>query len=108
MSVADTKPEPIRVGVEGIKPTPIELTPARLDWRLVAALPPFQMFVHELAPCPPERDQQQWATEYAVRDAAQRGDQPLFDQYAEWHAAKGYWPNETPMGDLKQANDAAQ
>lgn len=104
MSVADTKPEPIRVGVEGIAPKPIELTPINMvvDWAKVATLPPFQMFVHEQVPAPADRDGQRWAQEYAVRRAAQRGDQDLLDEYFAWHEKKGYWPKETPFGELKE------
>lgn len=98
------KPPPIIIGVEGIAPKPIELTPAivpGINWRMVGALPPFQMFVHELAPCPPGRDSQEWAIDYALRFAGQRGDDVLMGEYSAWHAAKGYWPNETPLGVLK-------
>ena len=106
MSVADTKPEPIRVGVEGIKPTPIELTPAatdelRVSWQTVGALPAFQMFVNEQAPCPSGRDQEQWAIDYGVRYGAKLGDQVLLERYAQWHEAKGYWPNETIFGEAR-------
>jgi len=99
------KPAPQRVGVEGIAPKPIELTPASpvaIDWRKVGALPPFQMFVHELAPCPPNRDTQQWAIDYALRYAGQRGNDALLREYTDWHTAKGYWANETPFGELKE------
>ena len=30
-----------------------------------------------------------------------RGDRALFDEYAAWHQAKGYWPGETPLGVAK-------
>ncbi|WP_295977991.1 hypothetical protein [uncultured Variovorax sp.] len=104
-AAAPLKPPPIIIGVEGIAPKPIELTPAAvpvIDWRKVGALPPFQMFVHELAPCPPGRDTQEWAIDYALRFAGQRGDDVLMGDYSTWHTAKGYWPNETPLGVLKE------
>ena len=97
------KPLTQGVGVEGIAPKPIELTPqaqVRVDWALVGALPPFQMFVASLVPLPGDRDSQRWAIEYATRTAAQRGDQALLDEYCAWHKAKGYWPKETPFGEL--------
>lgn len=101
------KPAPQILGVEGVAPKPVELTPAQqpagINWFLVAALPPFQMYVHEQAPCPPERNQQQWAIDYAVRYASQQGDQAVWDAYAAWHEAKGYWPAETPDGRLRGA-----
>lgn len=100
------KPPTQSVGVEGIKPTPIELTPAatdelRVSWQAVGALPPFQMFVHEQAPCPPGRCAQQWAIDYGVRYGAQLGDKVLLERYAKWHQDKGYWPNETIFGEVK-------
>lgn len=36
-----------------------------------------------------------------MRLAAAVNDQALFDEYAAWHAAKGYWPNETPLGRIE-------
>lgn len=100
------KPPAQTLGVSGIEAKPIELTPDRplaaINWFMVAALPPFQMFVHEQVPAPPDRDSQRWAQEYAVRRAAQRGDQDLLDEYFAWHEKKGYWPKETPFGELKE------
>lgn len=82
------KPPPIRVGVEGFvafeaKPdAPVQA----IDWPRIAGLPAFQMFMAE---------------------RHQAGDvQPspvLYDEYCQWHADKGYWPNETPTGELKNA-----
>lgn len=97
------KPPTQGVGVIGIEAKPIELTPAkemRVNWELVGTLPPFQMFVNEQVPTPPDRDSQRWAQEYAVRRAAQRGDQDLLEEYFAWHKRKGYWPKETPFGEL--------
>ena len=93
-----TKPAPIRVGVEGIAPKPIELTPARqsIDWAHLFALPPFQMFAVEKAG-KSAADVTAWVMDWA----ASHDEQALFDDYCQWHATKGYWPNETPLGDLK-------
>lgn len=95
------KPPAQGIGVKGIEPRPIELTPNQemyVNWKAVGALPPFQMFVHEQAPCPPDRCQQQWAIDYGVRYGAQVGDRVLLERYAQWHQAKGYWPDETILG----------
>ena len=96
------KPPTQTAGVVGIEPKPIELTPAptqRVNWRALAALPPFQMFVAERKPMPAGcKDSQDWALRAAQELAAQQGDQPLLDEYCRWHARKGYWPNETPLG----------
>lgn len=96
MSVADTKPEPIRVGVEGIAPKPIELTPdrPRIDWASLFSLPPFQMFAIERARKSPA-DVMAWMPGWA---RSHESEQALFDDYCEWHANKGCWPKETPTG----------
>lgn len=93
------KPEPIRVGVEGIAPKPVDLTPARIDWPRLFSLPPFQMFAIERARKSPA-DVMAWMPGWA---RSHESEQALFDDYCQWHAAKGYWPNETPMGEVKNA-----
>lgn len=101
------KPEPIRISAQGIEAKPItmnEPAPAPdVDWRKVASLPSFQMFVHERRPCPPEADSERWAFEFADRFIAEMGEDGLWQLYVAWHQAKGYWPNETPMGELLAA-----
>jgi len=99
------KPPPIKVSAEGIEAKPItmnepEPAPA-VDWRKVAALPSFQMFVAEKRPCPPEEDSQRWAYEFACRWIQELGQETLLERYVDWHEAKGYWPDETPFGELK-------
>ena len=102
MSEQQQKPPTQTAGVMGIAPKPIELTPAaepRINWHALATLPPFQMFAHERKPAPAgSQDSQDWATRVAQELAGQQGDQPLMDEYWRWHARKGYWPGETPMG----------
>ena len=85
MSVADTKPEPIRVGVDGIAPKPIVLAAEPVNWGRLMTLPPFEMFLAE---------------RYRGRMPGQTQD--IYTEYCEWHQAKGYWPNETPMGEVKE------
>ena len=100
------KPPTQIAGVVGNEPKPIELTPAptqRINWRAIAALPPFQMFLAERdGPNQTGKNSQEWATEVAMRLGAAVGDKALFDAYAAWHEAKGYWPGETPMGAAKE------
>ena len=78
------KPPTLRVGVSGFnafeaKPA---AQPERIDWLRLEGLPAFQMFLAE------------------TRQKAQRS-ADFYDQYCQWHANKGYWPNETPMGELR-------
>lgn len=94
------KPPAQIAGVLGIAPVPIELTPApakRVNWGAVAALPPFQMYVAERFGRSGD-DSYKHAVECATREAAKAGDAALLDAYSLWHAAKGFWPNESPLG----------
>ena len=101
-AVAPVKPPPQVLGVSGIAEQPIVIHDAKINWALVAALPPFQMFLAERdGPNQTGQNSQQWATGVAMRLAASTGDEALFGEYAAWHEAKGYWPNETPLGQVK-------
>ena len=83
-----SKPEPIRVGVSGFvafeaKPN----APAHhIDWDRLAGLPAFQMYLAETGMKPEPSD-------------------ALYSAYCAWHSSKGYWPNETPMGELMPGFD---
>ena len=102
-AVAPIKPPPQVLGVSGIAEQPIVIHDAKINWALVAALPPFQMFLAERdGPNQTGQNSQQWATGVAMRLAASVGDDALFGDYAAWHQAKGYWPNETPLGQVKE------
>ena len=102
-AVAPVKPPPQVLGVSGIAEQPIVIHDAKINWALVAALPPFQMFLAERdGPNQTGKNSQEWATEVAMRLGAAMGDKALFDAYAAWHEAKGYWPGETPMGAAKE------
>ena len=102
-AVAPVKPPPQVLGVSGIAEQPIVIHDAKINWAMVAALPPFQMFLAERdGPNQTGQNSQQWATGVAMRLAASVGDDALFGEYAAWHEAKGYWPGETPMGQVKE------
>lgn len=97
------KPPPQVLGVSGIAEQPIVIHDAKINWAMVAALPPFQMFLAERdGPNQTGKNSQEWATEVAMRLGSAVGDKALFDAYAAWHEAKGYWPGETPMGAAKE------
>ena len=40
-----------------------------------------------------------WMPDWA---RSHESEQALFDDYCDWHAAKGCWPNETPLGEIKE------
>lgn len=100
-----SKPEPIRVAAEGIEAKPVTMNTdpqPNVNWRRVAQLPSFQMFVCEQAPPPSSQDPEQWATAWAAQYVQRKGSGELYNEYAAWHENKGYWPNETPLGELKE------
>lgn len=82
------KPAAQSVGVRGIDATKFredEVIPKRLCDRLrIAGLPPFQMFAAE---------KHQLPAALVLQDDA-------VNEYIQWHQAKGYWPGETPFGEL--------
>ena len=100
------KPEPIRVGVEGITPNPIMMhedptqaqAQAAAEIQRLAVLPPFQMFAAERMRNTSRHDSEQHAANF-LRSRGAGLD--VLEEYVRWHAAKGYWPNETPFGALK-------
>lgn len=101
--LAPVKPPPQVLGVSGIAEQPIVIHDPKINWAMVAALPPFQMFLAERdGPNQTGKNSQEWATEVAMRLAASVGDEALFGAYSAWHEAKGYWPGETPMGQAKE------
>ena len=76
------KPPPQILGVSGIAETPIVIDRPKLNWAVVAALPPFQMFLAERdGPNQTGKNSQEWATEVAMRLAAATSDDALFETY---------------------------
>ena len=90
------KPPTQVAGVVGIASTPITMNepPQAIDWARLVTLPPFQMFAAERVRNADGADSQEHARG-VIRDLHQAG---LFEAYAQWHAAKGYWPGEDPYG----------
>lgn len=101
MSTAAAKPPPIRVGVEGIAPRPQATAAPAIDWPRLRELPPFQMFAAEVGGMP-IGEVNNWLPSFLERAGADLGEVGLFDTYSHWHAKKGLWPAEDPMGRLKK------
>lgn len=95
------KPPTQTAGVSGIDghggmgEAPIEPATASIDWQKLISLPAFEMFVAE-------ESGQTGATagEWVSQRRSAMGDDKLYKLYAKWHKNKGYWVNETPMGDV--------
>ena len=102
------------LGVSGIEPNPIELTPEQpqqIDWPRLTERPPFQMFAAE---CEPKlarvliargpsnhRTERFMGSEQVTAWMSEFEPDDLYQQYCEWHKAKCFWPNETPIGELR-------
>ena len=95
------KPPTQYASVQGIDAKPITMNQqqAAIDWQRLASLPPFQMFAAERMRNATGADGVEHALRF-VRDQGAGSD--LFDAYAQWHSEKGYWPNETPMSEVKE------
>lgn len=94
------------IGVSsGIDAIPIEPAPIQghtINWLLISSLPPFQMFMHERKrPQGQVQNMFEWSVACAFSAAMEIGDEALLKEYEEWHKNKGYWPNETPFGQIK-------
>lgn len=92
-----SKPEPIRVGVEGIAPAPTPARAGRIDWTRLIGLPPFQMYAAERGGL--QADHILARVGEWVRTQDERA---LYADYCRWHASKGCWPGETPMGEVME------
>lgn len=101
------KPPTQVAGVVGIEPLPVHESPESepaIDWLKVLALPAFQMFAVEIEPnlkatigktdSNAEQVMFTWLKQYKQDE--------LYAEYCQWHENKGYWPNETPLGELKE------
>lgn len=99
-----TKPPPIVVNMESIAPQPILMGDVNLihDWFTLINSAPFQMFCCETRA---QGEHGSHNVEDWIRDAIEpevRNDEnKLFKEFEAWHTAKGYWPNETVYGELK-------
>lgn len=99
---SQAKPEPIVIGVAGFNAfaTPSG-DPKSVDWAgrwfHLFSLPPFEMYLAEKTG---NQDRQAWKA-WLEQDIITKGDDMAYLDYANWHTNKGYWVNETPMGELK-------
>lgn len=97
---SQAKPEPIRIGVSGFTAFLAEPEPVRevvgIDWAYLIRLPPFEMYLAEKTG---NQDRQAWK-DWLEKEIIAKGDDTTYLDYATWHSEKGYWANETPMGEL--------
>lgn len=91
------KPPPIRVGVEGIAPAPTPARAERIDWTRLIGLPPFQLYAVERGGLSADRILARIGEWVRTQD-----ERALYADYCRWHASKGCWPGETPMGEVME------
>lgn len=96
----EEKPPTQGVGVQGFNAfaTPAD-EPPPTNWNALVQLPAFGMFIAER---PRFRGEVNPSTigDYLKSIEHKREFDVLYTDYCKWHAEKGYWPNETPMGEL--------
>lgn len=94
-----TKPEPIVIGVSGFKALDAEPKPQDfVDWGFLFGLPPFEMYLSEKVG---NQNRLMWQ-DWLLKELANKDEQAVYQAYADWHANKGYWVNETPLGQIKE------
>lgn len=72
-----------------------ELKRENINWTKLVNLPPFEMFVSEQSGA-----QGSQIASWVSTQRHRLGDDKLYQLYSDWHKAKGYWVNETPMGEV--------
>lgn len=94
MTTQKEKPPAQVAGVQGFNAftTPADepkSTRQHIDWNRLNSLPPFGMFI----------DEKYGSRDNIIGRLVDR-DQTLYQEYCDWHKAKGYWIGETPMGEI--------
>ena len=71
-----------------------------IDWARLVTLPPFQMWAAQRMATlhPGGRNSEEHARDVVGRLGPRV---EAFREYEAWHTAKGYWPDETPLGMIK-------
>ena len=112
------KPPTQVAGVEGIAPKPVTMNDQpertlRVDMVALIKLPPFQMYTVERGYL--SQGEIEMATGFqgpntmrVMQNLVTRAGNDLnalYDDYCQWHRDKGYWPNESPAGELLVAEE---
>lgn len=69
-----------------------------IRWNVLIQLPKFQMFIIERSKKSYETVMD-WIVDY-IKSQIRDDESIFFDEYVNWHDAKGYWKNETVYGEL--------
>lgn len=69
------------------------------NWYKLFKLPPFEMYGYEISGLQGEE-----LIHWASLQAQTQGEK-FYQDYANWHKQKGYWVNETPMGEVIESGE---
>lgn len=93
----NNKPAPIIVGVSGFQALLADPSPKNeIDWGYLFGLPPFEMYLAEQVGNQNRLMWQDWLS----KELASKDEQAVYQAYADWHKAAGYWTDETPFGEV--------
>lgn len=94
-----SKPKATIIGVSGFQAFTAEEQPQSfVDWAYMFGLPPFEMYLAEQVG---NQNRLLWQ-DWLLAELASKDEKAVFQAYADWHKAKGYWANETPLGELHE------
>lgn len=102
----DIKPAPQTVSVDGFNALmakyDINRIPkkSKINWARLLTLPSYHMFLIETGSEPQTGSIEKWALAATNDKLTNKKEKEFYQEYCDWHKAKGYWPNETPMGEL--------
>jgi hypothetical protein len=100
------KPPSILIDMTGAGIAPVAVTFGgtqqvfKFDWPCLVGFPPFQMFVSEHSN-EAIANIDEWIIDHVIGKLNAVGEDVFFQEYSDWHSAKGYWKNETVFGELK-------
>ena len=94
------KPKAQTLGVNGIEAKPITMNEQgdELNLHLLAAFPPFQMWLCENQENNTSLPIDSWAEAILMNEIHSGTLEALISDYIQWHENKGYWKGEDPLG----------
>ena len=96
------KPPAQRVAVAGFDMSKMGMTQGgstSIAWDVLIGHPPFHMFMSEQNfPNPEGKDAMELAADFIMEQSKTKAELQFYAEYAKWFNAKGFWPDETPLG----------
>ena len=95
------KPPAQRVAVAGFDMSKMGMTQgsSSIAWDTLIGHPPFHMFMSEQNfPNPEGKDAMELAVDFIMEQSKTKAELQFYAEYAKWFKAKGFWPDETPLG----------